>query len=106
MDLTRLAQLPPSLGIEDRLDAPPISEHTFHRIQQSPRACYQNADIPKEVRHRILETSVRAPADWHRDALPAAYSSEDRDWRLTAVFAMRWVSGFGDEIVAGLDDPG
>ena len=29
---------------------------------------------------------------------------EDRDWRLTAVFAMQYVRGFTDEIVAALDD--
>ena len=92
-------------GLDDGFDAQPISEHTFHRIQQSLRARYLEDDIPKEVRRRILEASVRAPADWHRDAIRAAYSREDRDWRLTAVFAMRYVRGFTDEIVAALDDP-
>ena len=103
MDTDSFGDLP---GLdEDSFDAPPISEHTFRRIQQSLHARYQETDIPKEVRRRILEASVRAPADWHPDAVRAAYSSEDRDWRLTAVFAMRWVAGFGDEIVAALDDP-
>ena len=92
-------------GLDESFDAPPISEHTFHRIQQSLHARYLEDDIPKEVRRRILESSVRAPADWHRDAVRAAYSRDDRDWRLTAVFAMRYVHGFTDEIVAALDDP-
>ena len=103
MDTDSIGDLP---GFEDdSFDAPPISEHTFHRIQQTLHARYLEDDIPKEVRRRILEASVRAPADWHRDAIRKAYSSDDRDWRLTAVFAMRFVSGFDDEIVASLDDP-
>ena len=103
MDTDSIGDLP---GLDDdSFDAPPISEHTFHRIQQSLRARYLDEDIPKEVRRRVLESSVRAPADWHRDAIRKAYSSDDRDWRLTAVFAMRFVSGFDDEIVASLDDP-
>ena len=94
------------LGLDDELlDAPPISEHTFHRIQETLRTRYLEDDVPKEVRRRILEASVRAPADWHRDAIRTAFLREDRDWRLTAVFAMQYVRGFTDEIVAALDDP-
>ena len=94
------------LGLDEEvLGGKPISEHTFQRIQQSLRARYLEGDIPQEVRRRILESSVRAPAGWHRDAIRAAYSGEDRDWRLTAVFAMQYVRGFVDEIVAALDDP-
>ena len=102
MDMDSIGDIP---GLDESFDAPPISEHTFHRIQQSLHARYLEDDIPKEVRRRILESSVRAPADWHRDAIRAAYSREDRDWRLTAVFAMQYVRGFTDEIVAALDDP-
>ena len=90
---------------EETFAPPPISEHTFQRIRQSLRARYLEEEIPQEVRRRILEASVRAPADWHRDAIRAAYSREDRDWRLTAVFAMQYVRGFTDAIVAALDDP-
>ena len=102
MDMDSIGDIP---GLDESFDAPPISEHTFHRIQQSLHARYLENDIPKEVRRRILESSVRAPADWHRDAIRAAYSRDDRDWRLTAVFAMRYVHGFTDGIVAALDDP-
>ena len=102
MDRDSIGDIP---GLDDELDDQPISEHTFHRIQQSLRARYLEDDIPNEVRRRILEASVRAPADWHRDAVREAYSREDRDWRLTAVFAMQYVRGFTDEIVAALDDP-
>ena len=94
------------LSLDDEtFGPPPISEHTFHRIQETLRVRYLEDDLPPEVRRHVLEASVRAPADWHRDATRAAYSSADRDWRLTAVFAMRYVRGFPDEIVAALDDP-
>ena len=90
---------------EETFEPPPISEHTFQRIQESLRAWYLEDDLPSEVRRHVLEASVRAPADWHRDAIRDAYSREDRDWRLTAVLAMRHVRGFGDEIIAALDHP-
>jgi len=54
------------------------------------------------LRRRILEASVRAPQDWHQEAIAAAYASSDRDWKLTAVFGMRWVQGFDGEILDAL----
>ena len=94
------------LSLDDEtLGPPPISEHTFHRIQETLRVRFLEDDLPTEVRRHVLEASVRAPADWHRDAIREAYSRKDRYWRLTAVFAMRYVRGFPDEIVAALDDP-
>jgi len=45
---------------------------------------------------------VRSPQDWHRDAISRAYSSGDNDWRLTAVFSMRRVRGFDDQILEAL----
>ena len=66
MDRDSIGDIP---GLDDELDDQPISEHTFHRIQQALRARYLEDDIPNEVRRRILEASVRAPADWHRDAV-------------------------------------
>ncbi len=90
-------------GFEDPDDVP-ITEQTFHRIQESLRRLYLDADVPKEVRRRILEASVRAPENWHQDAIGAAYSSGDEDWQLTAVFSMRWVRGFDDKILEALED--
>lgn len=90
-------------GFEDPDDVP-ITEQTFHRIQESLRRLYLDADVPKEVRRRILEASVRAPENWHQDAIRAAYSSGDEDWKLTAVFSMRWVRGFDDKILEALED--
>ena len=90
-------------GFEDPDDVP-ITEQTFHSIQESLRDLYLDAGVPKEVRRRILEASIRAPQHWHQDAIRAAYSSDDEDWKLTAVFAMRWVRGFDDQILEALEN--
>ena len=91
------------MGDFDELDDVPISEQTFQQIKSLLHRLYLDASIDKEVLRRILEASVRAPADWHRDAIRKAYASTDRDWKLTAVFAMRWVSGFDDQILTALN---
>ena len=89
-------------GFEDADDLP-ITERTFHRIQESLRKLYMDAGVPKDVRRQILEGSVRAPQDWHREAVRAAYGSDDEAWRLTAVFCMRFVRGFDEQILEALD---
>jgi hypothetical protein len=66
------------------------------------RELYLNADVPEVVRRRVLESSVHAPQDWHPDAVRAAYSSGDEIWRLTAVFCMRYLRGFDDQILEAL----
>jgi len=63
-------------GFEDPDDVP-ISERHFQQIQELLRKLHMDAQIPKEVRRRILEASVRAPHDWHKNAVRAAYSSGD-----------------------------
>jgi hypothetical protein len=88
-------------GFEDPDDVP-ISERTFRNIQDTLHRLYLDSNTPKEVRRRILEASVRAPEDWHQNAITAAYSSGDKDWMLTAVFSMRWVRGFDDQILEAL----
>ncbi len=89
-------------GFEEADDIP-IAERTFHRIQESLRKLYMDAGVPKDVRRQILEGSVRAPQDWHPEAVRAAYGSDDDAWRLTAVFCMRFVRGFDEQIVEALD---
>lgn len=83
----------------------PISERTFHTIQKSLQELYRDAGVPEEVRRRILEAAVRAPQDWHKDAVRAAYASNDDLWKLTAVFGMRFVRGFTKQILEALDSP-
>jgi hypothetical protein len=87
---------------DDEPDAVPITEDTFHNIQEVLRKVYVDNKTPKEVRRRVLEASVRAAESWHENAIGAAYSSGDRDWILTAVFSMRWVRGFDDRILEAL----
>ncbi len=80
-----------------------IAEQTFHRIQKSFLKLYMDADVPKNVRRRILEASVRAPQSWHQGAIRTAYPSDDNDWKLTAVFSMRFVRGFDNQILEALE---
>ncbi len=88
-------------GFEDEGDVP-ISERTFHTIQASLRELFGDASIPKEVRRRALEASVRAPQDWHRQAVRSAARGGDVEWTLTAVFCMRFLRGFDEEILEAL----
>jgi hypothetical protein len=90
-------------GFDDPIEDAAITERTFRNIQDSLQKLYFDNSVPKEVRRRILEASVRAPESWHEDAIKAAYSSGDRDWMLTAVFSMRWVRGFDDQILEALN---
>ena len=81
----------------------PITEVTYQRIVETLRTLYGDTTVPKQVRRRVLEAAVRSPQEWHQDALRAAYTSDDDAWRLTAVFCMRFVRGFDQEIVRELD---
>jgi hypothetical protein len=91
---------------EDEGDVP-ISEGTFHTIQETLRKLFDDPALSNEVRRRVLESSVRAPSDWHRDAVQDAYRSGDAAWRLTAVFCMGYVRGFDRLILEALhsEDP-
>jgi uncharacterized protein (UPF0147 family) len=84
-----------------------ISEETFHRTRKALRKLFMDADVPKDVRRRILEAAVRAPQDWHGEAIRAAYAGDDDRWKLTAVFCMRYIRGFEDQILEALssNDP-
>jgi hypothetical protein len=80
-----------------------ISESLFKAITEALRKLYLDVGIPEEVRRRVLEASARAPQEWHREAVLAAYSSMDEKWKLTAVFCMRFVRGFDEQILEALD---
>lgn len=90
-------------GFEDPDDTP-ISESMFKQIESTLHDLYVDETQPKEVRRRIFEASVRAPQEWHEDAIRAAYDSGDREWILTAVFAMQWVPGFDKQILEALEN--
>ena len=87
----------------DDADFSLISEATYRNIQESLLRLYGNSDVPKEVRRRILEASVRAPEEWHHDAVRTAYSSDNESWKLTAVFCMFYIRGFDDQILEALN---
>jgi HEAT repeat protein len=81
----------------------PISEPTFHEIQKTLHRLYLDTSVSKEVRRRVLEAAVRAPQDWQEGAVQSAYGSEDAAWKVTAVFCMRFLDGFDEEILESLD---
>jgi hypothetical protein len=86
----------------DDPDAVSISERTFIAISETLRAVHEDAAAPLEVRRRALEAAVRAPQPWQPAAIRAALGQNDKSWRLTAVFCMRFVQGFDAEIMAAL----
>ena len=83
-------------------DEVPISEQIFHRIQETLYSLYLDENTPKIVGRRILEVSVRAPQDWHQDAVRDAYARDDEAWKLTAVFCMQYIRGFEKQILESL----
>ena len=101
MSLGPILQYADEEGFDDLSNAR-ITENAFQKIRQSLQRLYRSAENPKEVRRRILETSVRSQQDWHREAIRKLYLSDDEDWKLTAVFCMGWVAGFDDQIVEAL----
>jgi hypothetical protein len=89
-------------GFENPGDVP-ITEKTFVKIQETLSRLFMDGNVPKEVRRRVLEASVRAPQDWHENAVREAYSGKDEAWKLTAVFCMRFLSGFNAEILESVE---
>jgi hypothetical protein len=81
----------------------PIREETYNTIQDSFERFLSEGDFPKLVRRKMLEASVRAPEPWHPDLIREAYVRGDEEWKLTAVFAMRWVRGFDKQILEALN---
>lgn len=82
----------------------PVSERALREIQVRLQALYRDRAAPTQVRRRALEASVRAPEDWHPEAIRNAYASEDASWQLTAVFCMRFVRGFAEQIMDALEN--
>lgn len=84
-------------------EAVPITEEVFHDLRAALQRAHADSNLPKDVRRMALEASVRAPEDWHREAVRAAYASDDPDWKVTAVFCMCFVPGFDREILEALE---
>jgi hypothetical protein len=90
-------------GEEDEDDRA-ISEATFQDVRKALRALFDDATIPNRVRRCILEASIHAPQEWHREAIQSAYLHDDQDWMQTAVFGMRFVRGFDEQILESLNN--
>ena len=88
----------------DEYDDGMLSEKGFREVQENLREIYEDTGTPKKVKRRILEASVRAPMDWHKKAIQTAYSANDHDWLLTAVFSMGYVQGFEEQILESLQN--
>lgn len=71
-------------------------------IRETLRRLHIDDSQSKELRRRALEASVRSPEDWHPNAIRAAWSIDDPDWKSTAVFAMGYIPGFDREILDAL----
>ncbi|MCF8038626.1 MAG: HEAT repeat domain-containing protein [Desulfohalobiaceae bacterium] len=100
--------LGPVLELADfqKFDGPeklPITKQTFQKICSSFCKLFHDEGIPGSVRRSILEASVRAEQRWHEQAVEEAYASGDQAWKLTAVFCMRYVPGFEEEILEALN---
>jgi hypothetical protein len=90
---------------EEYREEPPITEESFEQIKSTLHDVYKDESMPKLVRRRALEASVRADSDWHAGAIRKAYANPDEEWKLTAVFAMQYVPGFDREILEALSSP-
>lgn len=84
-------------------DPPPLSRRFFDEMQDRFEKLHRSASVPKLVRRRILESSVRAPRAWHRGAVRAAWCGDDLEWRKTAVFAMGRLAGFEEMLGEALE---
>jgi hypothetical protein len=90
-------------GYDDPFGDQPVTQPVFQRMQTVLHGIYSDASAPKILRRRALEASVRAAEEWHSDAILASYSSDDPDWKLTAVFCMQFSAGFDAQILETLD---
>jgi HEAT repeat protein len=81
-----------------------VSKEVFDRIQETFHRLFLDKTGSKEVRRRVLEASVRSPQPWHADEVRNAYDDGDEEWRLTAVFCMRYIKGFDDQIAEALEN--
>lgn len=93
-----------SMGFDEEEDVL-ISAAAFQRIQEALHRVHGDPRLPRDVRRAALEASVRAPQDWHAQAIQKALADGDEPWKLTAVFCMRYVEGFDGQIIEALASP-
>ncbi len=66
-----------TMGFDDADDIL-LSEEMVVQVQRALHGLFTDAEVPEDVRRSILEASVRAPQDWHQDAVRVACSSRDQ----------------------------
>jgi len=95
------------VGFDDELDVEfddrVLSEARVEEIQRVLAVMHGDEGVPLFVRRMCLEASVRAPQDWHADAIRAAFERPELQWRLTALFCMGHTPGFEASILESLD---
>ena len=72
---------------------PRNQEMVFEGIKRLLHMLYHEDSVPKLVRRKILEVSVRARRNGIRTRF-SALQTKDPEWVLTAVFCMQYVKGF------------
>ena len=77
----------------------PLSREAFRELTSALRAVYEDETQPTIVRRRALEVLVRDPQPWQKDAIRRDFASSERDWKMTALFAMGYVRGFERELL-------
>ena len=86
-------------GDPDAFTQPPLTRAGFQHVVERLRALYEDVSQPTIVRRRAFEVLVRDPQPWHREAVRSLAQSGERDWMLTAIFAMGQMAGFAAEIL-------
>jgi hypothetical protein len=80
----------------------PLTRETFEEVTGALRSLYEDPTQPSIVRRRAFEVLVRDPQPWQKDAIRRDFASRDRDWQMTAIFAMGYVRGFDRELMETL----
>lgn len=80
-----------------------ISRPVAGAIRSALHGIYLDPEVPSLLRRRALESAVRGTDGWQEGAVRAAYHSGDPEWRVTAVYCMKYLEGFEEEIVAAFD---
>ncbi|MCP4216457.1 MAG: hypothetical protein GY765_17535 [bacterium] len=88
---------------DDDEEDSPVTEPVYEKIREALQKIYNTDGLPKMVRRRIMEGSVRAPMEWHEKAIREVYALDDTEWKITALFAMGYLQGFDKEILAALE---
>jgi hypothetical protein len=82
---------------------PPVSRETFAAIVRRLGELYADEGQATLVRRRAFEVLIRDPQPWHAAEIRKLFSSDDEEWRTTAVFAMGHIKGFASELAATVE---